>query len=96
MFIKSHSIYRIKNLLLLVRLSIDLQNVRKITVDTSSTEYRAVQAVYPQATVQWCIFQSARGCMSNIRVLIELGIAANNSRVLKSYFSCQSTRFETR
>ncbi|KAG1138593.1 hypothetical protein G6F37_010815 [Rhizopus arrhizus] len=83
MFTEDHSMYPIKEFPMFVRVAIGLQVIRKITIDVSATEYRAIQAVYPTATVQWCLFHVARAWMSKIRVLIKLGSTAQKAQVHK-------------
>lgn len=76
--------YPAKEFLMFVRMSIGLQTIRKITIDVSSTKYRAIRAVYPQSTVQWCLFHVARAWMAKIRVLVKLGSSAQNAQVHKA------------
>ncbi|ORE03322.1 hypothetical protein BCV72DRAFT_213471, partial [Rhizopus microsporus var. microsporus] len=41
-------------------------DVQKITIDVSSVELNAIQAVYPEPRIQWCLFHVARAWMAKI------------------------------
>ncbi|GAA5817499.1 hypothetical protein MFLAVUS_011047 [Mucor flavus] len=88
MFTENHSMYPIKEFLMFVRLSIGLQAIRKIIIDISATEYNAIQAVYPNSTIQGCLFHVTKAWISKIRILVKLGNIAQNLQAHKSIMTC--------
>ncbi|KAI7877674.1 uncharacterized protein EV154DRAFT_569019 [Mucor mucedo] len=56
-------------------------NIAKITIDVSSTELGAIQAVYASASVEWCWFLVARAWTGKIRQLVNPGDTHHNNTV---------------
>lgn len=59
-------------------------NVQKITIDVSNVELNAINAVFPQAQVQWCLFHVARAWMGKIKETVKTGISATNATTHKA------------
>jgi hypothetical protein len=53
-------------------------NVQRITIDVSYIELSAIQAVYPNAQVQWYLLHVARAWMNKIKELVKTGSSTQN------------------
>ncbi|CEP16772.1 hypothetical protein [Parasitella parasitica] len=78
MFTKDHSMAAVAVFLRFVKQDIGVASLEKITIDVSATEHAAITAVYPEATIQWCLFHVSRAWMGKIRELVKLGSTALN------------------
>ncbi|CEP13527.1 hypothetical protein [Parasitella parasitica] len=83
MFTKDHSMASIAAFLSFVKHDIGAVSLEKITIDISATEHAAINAVYPEATIQWCLFHVSRAWMEKIRELVKLGSSALNNQIHK-------------
>ncbi|CEP20073.1 hypothetical protein [Parasitella parasitica] len=78
MFTNDHSMAAVAVFLRFVKQDIGVASLEKITIDVSATEHAAITAVYPEATIQWCLFHVNRAWMGKIRELAKLGSTALN------------------
>ncbi|CAO3644781.1 unnamed protein product [Mucor hiemalis] len=81
MFTKDHSMAAVSVFLSFVKNDIGVPSLDEITIDVSATEHAAITAIYPESTVQWCLFHVSRAWMGKIRELIKLGSTALNNQV---------------
>lgn len=81
MFTEDHSMAPITVSLSFIKNKIGLLNIKKNTIDVSATEHAAISAVYPEATIQWCLFHVARAWMGKIKELIKLESTAMSQQV---------------
>lgn len=81
MYTKDHSMAAITVFLAFLKNEVGVTNLSKITIDVSAAEHAAINAVFPEATVQWCLFHVSRAWMAKIRELVKLGSTALNNQV---------------
>ncbi|GAA5803434.1 hypothetical protein HPULCUR_008916 [Helicostylum pulchrum] len=80
-FTTDHSMLPVKHFLYFLRYTVHFSSLKKITIDISTAERNAINSVYPEVVIQWCIFRVARAWMGKIREYIKLGSSAANARV---------------
>lgn len=60
---------------------VGVTSLSKITIDVSAAGHAAIDAVFPEVTVQWSLFHVNRAWMSKIRELVRLDSTSLNNQV---------------